>query len=264
MWRDDLSVKIEKRRYELLGKDFQTNRCGKCFVIDYKGANNVTVMFYEPMFIVNCTFNSLSGGHVTNPYQITVHGVGYLGVGKYSPKERKVYTTWRTMLSRAYDTLYQKVRPSYDGVTVCKEWHNFQNFAEWYYRQKDCDSKDIRGKSYQLDKDILIKGNKVYSPQTCCFIPHEVNSLLISCQASRGDCPVGVDLFKRTGKYVSKVRVGGVARKQLGYFDTSQEAFLAYKAAKEAYIKEVAEKWKGKIDEKVYKALLEWKIEITD
>lgn len=259
-----MSKKVDIRKVELLGKEFKTNRCGNCFIVDYKGTDNVLVMFHDPIFATITSISSLNRGNVVNPYHPTVCGVGYIGVGNYSPKDRKMYTAWMTLMTRSYDKRYEKIRPTYKDVTVCNEWHNFQAFAEWFSSQKFSSGEDFRGKSYQLDKDILFRGNKVYSPETCCFVPHEINSLLISCSSSRGENPIGVDLFKRTGKYVSKVRTGGMSRKQLGYFDTAEEAFGAYKEAKESYIKQVAEKWKEKIDHRVYESLMKWEINIDD
>ena len=116
---------------------------------------------------------------------------------------------------------------------------------------------------WHLDKDILIKGNKVYSKDSCCFVPREVNMLLIKSDKSRGEWPVGVGFYKQNGRFQSNLRINGKSQ-HLGYFTTPEEAFFAYKAAKEAYIKAVAEKWKHQLDERVYQALIKYTVEITD
>ena len=126
------------------------------------------------------------------------------------------------------------------------------------------DIKDFLGnciKEFALDKDILLKGNKIYSPETCCFVPQEINNLFIKRLRGRGKYPIGVSLNK--GKYFSEISCGNT-RISLGYFDTPQEAFQAYKTAKEAYIKEVADKWRGQITEQVYEAMYNYKVEIDD
>lgn len=167
------------------------------------------------------------------------------------------------MLCRAYCKKYHKKRPTYENVIVCSEWLNFQNFAEWYYKQPFFNAKDYNGKPYQLDKDILFKGNKVYSPETCCFVPPEINSLLVKGDNIRGKYLIGVRFNKKLSKYQADVRKNG-DKVYLGLYNTEIEAFQAYKKAKEAYIKEVSFRWKDKIDEKVYKALLVWEIEEND
>ena len=164
------------------------------------------------------------------------------------------------MFVRSYSQNYRESFPTYTGVEVCKEWLNFQNFAEWCETQEFFNVKDDKGKVFHLDKDVLVKGNKVYSPETCSFIPSEINSLLTSAKRSRGKYPIGVYYKKGLMKpFVSQVNLGN-GQNRLGSFSTPEEAFLAYKTAKEAYIKEVAEKWKGKIDDKVYEALINWEI----
>ena len=116
---------------------------------------------------------------------------------------------------------------------------------------------------FQLDKDILVKGNKVYSEDTCCFVPAEINYLIIKANRIRGKYPIGIYEDKQAGKFKVRISVGG-KQKHIGRYYCEKEAFYAYKQAKEAYIKEVAEKWKDKIDPKVYDALMQYDVEITD
>ena len=116
---------------------------------------------------------------------------------------------------------------------------------------------------WHLDKDILVKGNKVYSPETCCFVPVELNSLLVNSRATRGEFPVGVYYDVSRSKFQSYIRMHG-KRKHLGRFVTPEEAFYAYKQAKEAYIKEVAELYKDQIDIRVYEALMKYEVDIND
>ena len=256
-----MNNEVCKRRDELLGVDFNTNNGGKCFVIDYKGNKDVTVMFYNPMAVVKCRLDTLKKGVVKNPYVPTLFDSGYTGVGKYGYGGR-AYHVWKGVIERSSSSTYKERFPSCKYVTVCDEWKDFQNFATWFYQQEFHKGKDEKGRSYQLDKDVLLKGNKVYSPDTCCFIPPELNILLANSCAARGSLPLGVRQHRSKKFYASLQKFGKTVC--LGTFNTPEEAFQAYKCAKEAHIKSLAEKWKGKIDDKVYKALLEWKIEITD
>ena len=258
-----MNKRLLRTRDEVLGKEFETNKCGKCVVVDYKGAYDVLVKFENSDVIVSCQLNNLRRGKVLNPFHPTFEGVGYIGVGKYSSVDIKPYNLWKNMLERAYNPRTHTKRPTYKDTTVCEEWLNFQNFAEWCINQKFFGLRDSDGASYHLDKDLLVKGNKVYSPETCCFIPLSINSLLINASRIGGEYPVGVHYIKKTGLYSALLRYNGV-KKRLGYFNTYACAFEEYKKAKEAYIKEVAEKWKGKIDGRVYETLINWEISMEE
>jgi hypothetical protein len=141
------------------------------------------------------------------------------------------YSVWKSMLSRCYSKKYQEIFPTYTKCSVSTEWLAFSNFKSWMAGQ------DWKGKS--LDKDILIQNNKVYSPSTCIFVSSAINSLLINRGALRGSYPLGVNLCKSRGKYVAQCSVKS-KKKHLGYFDTSKEAFEAYKEFKYKIIAEVA------------------------
>ena len=156
-----------------------------------------------------------------------------------------------------------KTSPSYKSCTTTPYFNFFANFKDWCRHQIGFGSKDENGKHFALDKDILIKGNKIYSPETCCFVPNEINNLLSPNRVNRVSNPIGVSFHKRDEKYQACLNTGA-SRTQLGYFMSAEEAFLAYKQAKEAYIKEVANKWKDQIDHRVYEALMNYQVEITD
>lgn len=168
------------------------------------------------------------------------------------------YKAWFSMLSRCYNKRLQAIKhKSYVGCTVCKEWLTLSNFKKWF-------DNPLNGyhESYHLDKDIIIKGNRIYSPTTCCFVPAEINSLFTKTNALRGDCPIGV-VKSPHNRYIAKVNG---RRIYLGVFKTPEEAFAVYKDAKEKYVKELAEKYfkEGKITERVYNALMRYEVEITD
>ena len=252
-----------KRGNELLGREYITNNYGKCFIIGYKNARNVLICFSEPFCIVKCYLSNLKIGNVFNPMCPSFYKKGYMGVGKYSSKDKEVFSLWYSMLDRAYSDKYHINQPTYKDVTVGEEWLNFQNFATWCESQEFFNAKDAKERPYHLDKDIVVKGSKIYSPNTCSFVPSEVNTLLLKRGKSRGVCLIGVSKHEPTGSYLANVKHSG-RNVHLGSYCTENEAFQAYKLAKEAYIKEVAEKWRGKIDDKVYQALLTYQVETTD
>ena len=163
------------------------------------------------------------------------------------------------MLRRCYSDTFKKKNPTYEGCEVSDKFISYEYFYEWCNNQFGFNNKD-----WQLDKDLLVKGNKVYSENTCVFIPSEINSLLINCTASRGEHLIGVSWNKKANAFKAQVRKNKGKREYLGYFNTEIEAFNAYEKAKEAFVKEQAEKWKGKIDERAYNALMNYEVEITD
>lgn len=163
------------------------------------------------------------------------------------------------MLKRCYDVEFLKKLTTYQGCSVCKEWHCFATFQKWFNEHY------IDG--WCLDKDILVKGNKMYSPDACCFVPNEINSLFTKRQNYRGKTPIGVQYYKPQRRfkecYKAFITKGGEKR-YIGVFATDVEAFNAYKIEKEKWIKEVADKWKDKLEPRVYEALYNYKVEITD
>lgn len=168
----------------------------------------------------------------------------------------KCYKHWVGVLQRCYSDIWHSKYPTYKDCTICDEWKFLSNFKKWF----DENYKE----GYHLDKDILVKGNKVYSPSTCAFIPPRINLLHGRSQASRGEFPVGV--HKRGNRYVASVTLGDSHIKSLGYFITPIDAFRAYKEAKQKIIKEVAQEYydRGEIIKRVYDALMRYEVEITD
>lgn len=181
---------------------------------------------------------------------------------KYVPflnnNRMKARRLWNDMYTRCYNEKLHKRFPEYIGCTICDYWlEDKERFYKWveenYYM--------IGNEQMDLDKDILCKGNKVYSPETCVFVPHTINTLLLNCRRKRGKYPVGVSFDK--GKYRAALNVDGKTVK-LGVYNTPKEAFMEYKKHKEALIVVVADRYKGKIPDRVYEAMIHWKIEIDD
>lgn len=168
-----------------------------------------------------------------------------------------VYNIWRKMIERCYSThKYADKRKDRKKAFLCEEWKRLSNFKKWF------DKNYVEG--YQLDKDILSKNNKIYSPETCCFVPQSINTLIIKNDARRGKYPIGVSFDKKNKKFVAQMSKGG-QHVRIGWFNTIEETFAAYKKAKEDYIKEVAITLfnEGKIKENVCKALMDYKVLIT-
>lgn len=243
-----------------VGDIIVTNKGGSCMVTDYENKHNITVQFLDKhQHVVRTSATSLTRGTVRNPFQPTLYGVGFCGVGKHlvskSGKVLSAYNCWSDMLRRSYDKKLHIKLPRYKECFVSPDWHNFQVFAEWYYSQYKEDG-------WYLDKDILYKGNKEYSSRTCSFVPQEINSLITQKNASRGAFPLGVTRSDY-GYYRVHINLGR-GSVCLGRFDSVEDAFLAYKTSKELYVKSVAEKYKYRITEECYTALVNWVVLITD
>ena len=189
-----------------------------------------------------------------------MYGVGYYGL-LYTSSNEESYNRWHWMMNRCYSNAMHELQPEYEGCSVCKEWWNYSNYKIWYDEHR-AEIKAFND-SFEVYKDILIKGNKVYSPETVCFAPKVVNSLFTNGKKNRGDYPLGVYYDKDKKKYVANMSFGGRNIK-LGIFDTVNDAFNKYKNYKEDFIKKVAEQYRTKIADKVYQAMMNWKIEITD
>ena len=165
------------------------------------------------------------------------------------------YSHWRTMLIRCTNETYKEKHPTYKDVTVCKEWLVFANFAKWF--------EENYRKGYDLDKDLLSpRGNKVYSPSTCCFIPHVINTIITFKTRNKG-LPEGVT--RRGGSYVAYVSLHAGKKHEIGAFDTADDAHAAYIKEKNRIVHQLAEDYysKGKISDAVYKALKKYNREAT-
>lgn len=248
------------------------DRTGECFItskklgeyeiiiVNYESSHSVFVQFQDDYrATVHTTYQHCKNGQVKNPYHPYICGVGYVGVGDYSPTinnvDTKEYSKWSNMLERCYSDKYRHKHPTYEDCFTDEYFHNFQNFAKWYEKNY----YEIENEEMCLDKDILIKGNKIYSPATCIFVPKRINSLFTKNDKYRGDFPIGVSYYEDRDKYMASCH-----SMFLGYYDTIELAFLAYKNYKERLVKQVADEYKDKIPKELYDALYRYEVEITD
>ena len=185
----------------------------------------------------------------------TVFGVG-LNDTAFRPtiKGRQIWQSvlWRGMLGRCFSEKIRSKHPTYGDATCCTEWLSFANFLEWCNKEVGY-SGFVSGTN--LDKDILVAGNKKYSPLTCCLVPRQINTLLLDNKSNRGDWPVGVIVNRYAGRFQARIKRCGVIS-HIGHYDTPEEAFLAYKTAKEAHVKIVATQHRDSIKPAVYEALM--------
>lgn len=244
-----------------IGDEICNTAGDKAVVIDVLNANEITIRFLNTHTTDVCTQASIVKGHFKDRMKKSVAGIGYIGIGEYnSVSHLKQYKAWQMMLHRCYDERTLQKHPSYRGCSVSEEWHNFQNFAEW------CSEHYVDG--WELDKDLLLKGNKIYSPHTCVMLPTEINNLLCNSKAARGELPLGVIWHKNKKKYVAQCTFrddnGNRKNKWLYQGDDPLEAFQKYKEFKEALYKKIAEKYKSELTDKAFSALMIRTVTIED
>ena len=230
--------------------------------VEYKGSNT-DVLIICPIhgeFSQTPTHHLLGCGCkrcMADKMKSLCHGVGYNdynGQTRVNGKDIPSYKHWYHMICRCYSPIFQRDNPTYKGCSVCEEWHTFSNFKKWF------DEHYVEG--YCLDKDILVQGNKVYSPDTCAFVPSKINHLLLCRKINKPQYKRGIYWDKGMSKFRALLSIEGKSKK-LGYFNTEKEAFEAYKQAKYDEIKRVASNAyaNGEIEFRVYQGLLNYKIE---
>ena len=247
--------------------DINYNSFGsKMEIVKYINSRSVDIYFEEYNWtLYNSRADIFYLGNIKCPYEPRHYNKGYIGEGKYNSKKYKnIYNSWHDMLRRCYDIEYHKKEPTYIGCTVCNEWLNFQNFAQWYEENY----YEINGETMALDKDILVKNNKIYSPNTCVFVPERINTLFTKADKSRGKLPIGIVEDNRTHHFRARCSTldenGKIKRVELGSYKTHEEAFIHYKQFKENYIKQVADEYKPYIPKELYEAMYRWEVDIDD
>lgn len=231
-----------------IGYIFVTNEGYSVIVVSIKNNLNITVKFNDRYCHVTIvTLGNLNNGKVKNPYHPSVCKTGFMGVGTYrakvSGKPTLEYIVWSGMLYRCYGDLTAKKYPTYADVKVCEEWYNFQNFAHWY-----CNT-GYYNMSYELDKDLLFPGNRVYSPNTCCMVPQEINNVVSGNNPRKTNLPTGV--YQNGNGFQVKI-----ANQHVGFFGTQDIAAQHYVETKQLATLELANKWKDYISNAVYLALI--------
>ena len=247
---------------DCVGKVCKSLNSGDFKIVKYNNNRNVEIQFINTGFETSVHLVQVKNGSVKDPYLPSVYGIGITGA-KYPTKINgvltKEYTLWKSMLERCYSDALKKRCPTYEGCEASDKLKSYEYFYEWCHKQIGF---GVRG--FEMDKDLLVKGNKVYSESTCVFIPVEINLLLNKCEASRGEHLIGVNWCKRDKAFKAMVNKNKGRSECLGSFKTEIEAFNAYKQAKESFIKEQANKWKSQIDERAYNALMKYEVNVDD
>ena len=136
-------------------------------IIKYNNTDDLYVEFQdEYKVITHGKYKDFKTGYIKNPYDKSIEGIGYLGVGKYSRKTHlEIYNKWADMISRCYNPYTLNKKPCYIDVVVCEEWHKFEPFAEWSMENGYSDNLTID----RIDST----GN--YEPSNCRWVDRKVN-----------------------------------------------------------------------------------------
>ena len=245
------------------------NKFGSKMVIkEYRKYKDLDVYFPEyDWTFKHARYGDFKNGEIKCLYEPRYYGKGYLGEGKYKVRENgkltDEYKIWHGVLQRCYDPKFHEKHSTYKDCTVEDYLLNFQHMGKWlednYY--------EVPGEKMCLDKDILCKGNKIYSRDTCIFVPERINLLFTKRDKSRGNSPIGATP-NSSGNYQVRCHDEYGKSIYLGTYNTKEKAFQVYKQYKEKVIKKVIDSYKEKIPEPFYSklktAMYNYKVEIDD
>ena len=243
-----------------VGSKLTTKFHGDCEVVAYRKANSVDVRFDDGT-VVTTRSGNLKRGVVMNPNNPKIFGVAINDIENST--ETKLYRVWHSMVRRCYSDVYQKNKPSYRGVKLQKSWLRFSNFKSDIENLPFSDYCEKH--AYEFDKDILSDGSRMYKLETISFVPKEINSSLIK----------DIRFSQYKGYHVNNdgfyaPSTSGITdhyRKILGFktsYKTHEEALHVYKECKKAQLRDLAEKYKGEIDDRVYNKLINYDFSVED
>jgi hypothetical protein len=163
---------------------------------------------------------NLTYGVGINDADYSISNYSVSGSKKHLLYRCNYFSAWKGMLMRCYSEKYKSKKPTYLGCSVCEEWLTFSNFKKWMENQ------DWHGK--QLDKDILCAGNKIYSPDNCCFVSAKLNNFLTSSGATRGEYLIGASFHAK--KKAFEVRCSNPFTGKIEYLGAYSDDIQAHKA----------------------------------
>ena len=240
--------KENKKKYE--GMILKSKNFGEFKIVNYISSTYVEIEFILSKFKHHGTLRNVLKGEVKDFTQPTICGVGM--VDKQTVDNR-VYKVWVSMLERCYSRKYKSIYPTYEYCVASEYFKYYSNFEQWCYKQVG-----FGNKGWHLDKDLLVKGNKIYSEDTCVFLPKEIN-LIFGNKTKIRMYKTGVGFDKRCGKYSVRIHTHK-GRLCFGGYTTESEAYDKYVEEKECHIEFVADQFKDLIDSRAYDALINYKV----
>lgn len=234
-----------------VGEVYPSNRGGDFTVVEVYSSQKIKIKFNDKYGQEKITSpEKIFIGGISNSYAKTCFGVGFIGEGIFNSSIKNehigIYRIWSGMMSRGYSENWKGLKPTYADVVVCEEWHNLQVFGEWILNHP------FYGLGYHLDKDLLFKGNRLYSPNTCTLIPDEINIIFKSYNVKnrKVDLPRCVDYEESSGMFRVNGSLDGKAV-YVGRYKTVCEAERAALDFEQRRWKHLVNKWEGKVEDKV-------------
>lgn len=265
---------MARSRKVFVGEVYRNKEGFQYEIVAYKNALEVTIKWLDCGTLQVCSAHDAHRGTLKYLNRPSVFGIGYLGYGRFVPGERRMeawqerinpvlHRHWRHVLER---TIAGRDIKRYEDCQVVEEWYNFQNFCEWAIKQKNSTRKEENGRLWHLDKDMVSRGNRLYCPELCVFLPNEVNAFYTKKEIGNTGYP-GVNYIKPGSKnakegYIARCCIGE-ERKYLGYYYSPEQAFEKYRQCKEAAARELANKWEGEIDPRVIEYLATFKLDFN-
>lgn len=214
-----------------IGEQRHNNQGELMTIIDYHDAFNITVLFEDTQTTRQCRYSNFKRGKVKDVFLPVIADVACVGIDKVPAEDREkggAYRVWIDMIRRCYSEIRYDKYKVYNDCSVCDEWLCYANFKKWY----ENNHYNVGNEAMCIDKDILVKGNKVYSPDTCVFVPQRINKLFLNSAKTRGKYPVGVSYHKMLKRFTAQLRID-TNKSKVTYHDTAEEAFYSYKSMKE-------------------------------
>lgn len=238
-----------------IGDMFSSKNYGDYVVVDRISRKNVTIKFLKTGYVKTICSWDTAKGSIKDPYYPAIHGVGFCGEGVYPSSFNRhgkkmntpAYEVWLGRMKSCYGE--SKSSHLYVEATVCEEWHNFQNFAKWFYEQVR-----LYGKGGNVDKDLCFLGNNYYSPETARYIPKAVNSLFTGTSGNTA----GVHFCNTRKKFVAQIHKGELTaqgkKKQsyLGTYATYEEAEKVYVEAKLLHVRDTSLRYQAQLPPDIF------------
>lgn len=209
-----------------VGDIYRSNAYGKFKIVTLVNSRDSTVEFIDTGYTTKTNPNNIENGRVKDKLMPTVFDIGFIGDGEHKANTA-AYRKWSGMISRCYNELNKSYK-SYSDCTIDDEWFNYQNFASWFYDQ---DAPN----DFELDKDTLIDGNRVYSPETCLLISKSDNikaKVASNDNNKHGYAGVYMTTYKDAKYFAAKITINGKRVNISGGFRTAKDAHEALQLRK--------------------------------
>lgn len=171
-----------RQKRERLGMEKLNKQGCLMKIVEYNKSSDIVVEFQDKRKLkIKTTYNEFVKGSIKNPYHPTIYGVGCIGIKYHARTSKKIfkeYATWKNMLYRCYSEKYEKRYGTHNNATVCEEWLCYENFYDWIHNQSNAENF-LNGSNWILNRKIIVKDNDIYSPETCCLVPRNVDRLFV-------------------------------------------------------------------------------------